>query len=194
MKTIQNHPLYQHLSRQVAFTNDEFSEVVALFSQVNLPKKSILIKEGQSVRHQYFVIKGCLRTFMIDHQGKEHTIQLAIENWWSSDYIAYYKEVPASLNVECLEDSELLRVSKTDLSRLLMKYPFLNEFFRLQLENAFVAFQKRILGNLQLSARERYRSFLNQYPNIEQRVKNYHIASYLGITSESLSRLRRERS
>ncbi len=149
---------------------------------------------NQYVRHQYFVLEGCLRTYLIDSLGKEHTIQFGVENWWVSDYIAYYKEVPSIFNIECLEDCKLLKVSKEKLMLLFESHHNVERYFRKQLENAFVAFQTRILSSLNLSAEERYQSFITTYPDIEQRVKNYQIASYLGITPESLSRIRKQKS
>ena len=187
------HPLYQHISNRVEISEEEFDQFAPLFSQDHYSRKQLLIRPGQEVNHQYFVLKGCLRTFMIDQNGKEHTVQFAIENWWTSDYIAYYTTEPSVLHVECIETCELLKVRKSDLEEVFKTSPLLERFFRKQLEGAFVAFQERILSNLYMSAEERYSVFLHSYPNIEQRVKNYQIASYLGITPESLSRLRAQR-
>ncbi|WP_245912099.1 Crp/Fnr family transcriptional regulator [Flagellimonas meridianipacifica] len=145
------------------------------------------------MEHQYFVLKGCLRTYLIDSSGKEHTMQFAVENWWVSDYLAYYKGGESIFFVECLEDCELMRVRKEDLEGMFLSLSITETYFRLQLENAFAAFQKRILSSLNLTAKERYSQFIQIYPDIEQRVKNYQIASYLGITPESLSRLRKNR-
>lgn len=130
---------------------------------------------------------------MVDHKGKEHTLQFAEEGWWVSDYLAYYQGNTSSLHVECLENCQLLKVSKADLIEVFDKINSLERFFRRQLENSFVAFQQRILSNLQDTAEERYAAFIQKYPSIEQRVKNYQIASYLGIAPESLSRLRKQR-
>ena len=187
------HPLFGHISNKISLSEDEFKTILPIFEQVRFPRKHLLIKPGREISDQYYVVKGCLRTYLIDQAGKEHTVQFAIENWWTSDYIAYYNQEPAVLYVECIEDCELLKVKKSDLLELFKTSPHLERFFRLQLENAFVAFQKRILSNLHMSAEERYSVFLRSYPNIEQRVKNYQIASYLGITPESLSRLRSQR-
>ena len=138
--------------------------------------------------------RGVWELNFISDKDKEYTVQFAVEDWWASDYIAYYSGEKSNLNVECIEDSELLSINKEALELLLKKIPVLECFFRRQLENAFVAFQKRILSNLHQTAEERYRAFLANYPNIEQRVKNYQIASYLGITPESLSRIRKQQS
>lgn len=157
-------------------------------------KGDSLLKFGQKVSDNFYVESGCLRTFFIDESGKEHTLQFAIHDWWISDYTAFFSEGTAILNIEILQDSVLYRVSKKDLDVLFTKVEGLNAFFRKKMERAFASFQKRILANLSQSATERYSDFVANYPNIEQKVKNYHIASYLGITTETLSRIRKELS
>ena len=186
------HPLQQHLSKEVDLTSTEFEKVLGYFEPISFQKKDQVMHSGQYINHQYYVVSGCLRTYLLDRDAKEHTLQFAVENWWSSDYIAYYTGAKSILNIECIEDTELLRVNKKDILLLFEEVPKLERFFRRQLENAFVAFQKRILSNLNNTAEERYEAFLQSYPNIEQRVKNYQIASYLGITPESLSRIRKQ--
>lgn len=187
------HALQQHILNKIALTEHEFQKVLGHFESVELKKGSRLINHGSIIKHQYFVVKGCLRTFMIDSSGKEHTIQFAIENWWVSDYISYYKAVRSLLTVECIEDCELLKINIDDLNLLFDELPQVERFFRKQLENAFVAFQMRILSGLYQTTEKRYEDFVKNYPDLEKRVKNYQIASYLGITPESLSRLRKLR-
>ncbi|MEQ9299006.1 MAG: Crp/Fnr family transcriptional regulator [Cyclobacteriaceae bacterium] len=188
------HPLHRHIENQVDLPDVDFNRLLDICDWVHFKKGSLLIQPGQPIHHQYFVIGGCLRAYAIDLKGKDHTIQFAIEDWWMSDYIAYYSEGTSQLHVSCIEDCELLKISKKELVQLFDTLPQLERFFRRQLENAFVAFQSRILTNLKSTAYERYELFLSKYPNIEQRVKNYHVASYLGITPESLSRLRKQRT
>ncbi|NHF58444.1 Crp/Fnr family transcriptional regulator [Flavobacteriaceae bacterium TP-CH-4] len=187
------HPLHQHINKHVALGENDFKRVLRLFHGIEVKKGYRLIDQGTIVKHQHFVLNGCLRTYMVDADGKEHTIQFAIENWWVSDYISYYKNIPSVLIVECLEDSELLKIHVDDLHQLFEELPQVERFFRKQLENAFVAFQMRILSSLHLTAEKRYDLFVKNYPDLGQRVKNYQIASYLGITPESLSRLRKQR-
>lgn len=176
----------------VSFTSEERQKIISNFQEVHLLKGDILLRSQDIVYHQYFVQDGCLRTFFIDCSGKEHTLQFAITDWWISDYTAFFKTGQAILNIECIQDATLFKISKTDLDVLFIEIPKLDSFFRKKLESAFASFQKRILSSLSESASERYVSFINSYPNIEQNVKNYHIASYLGITTESLSRIRKE--
>ena len=181
----------------VIFNNVQLSEedlelLTSKLERIELKKGLSLLKEGDKVTNQYYVVNGCLRTYFVDDSGKEHTVQFAIHDWWISDYTAFFADGIAILTIETLQDSLLFRMSKTDMDLLLKQIPALETFFRKKMEGAFAGFQKRILSNLAESATERYIHFIESYPNIEQQVKNYHIASYLGITTESLSRIRKE--
>lgn len=157
------------------------------------PKGTVLIRQGQSVDKEYLVTEGCLRSFCIDKNGKEHTLQFAIRNWWMSDYIAIHAHEDATLTVECLTDSIIVEFSTDALDGTLKLFPEFEPFQRGLLERHVVSLHRRILNQLQLTASERYDLFLKQYPDIEQHCRNYHIASYLGVTQESLSRIRAER-
>jgi len=159
--------------------------------KLDLKKNSILLKTDEPVINQYYVYSGCLRTYFMDKSGKEHTLQFAIKDWWISDYTAFFSTTKAILNIECIKDATLYKVSRENMEDLYKTFPQLERLFRKKLENAFASFQKRILSNLSQSAQERYLNFMERYPNIEQHIKNYHIASYLGITTESLSRIRK---
>ncbi|HAS40456.1 MAG TPA: hypothetical protein DCS93_08255 [Microscillaceae bacterium] len=185
------HPLLTHITEQIAITETEFAQSLHYFEQAHFKRKALVIKANELVAKQFFVVKGCLRSYLLDDQEREHTVQFAIENWWVSDFTAYFTGAQSILQVECLEDCELLSIHKSALEQLYKEVPTLEKFFRRKLENAFVSFQKRIISNLYKSAEERYREFIANYPNIEQRVRNYQIASYLGITPESLSRIRK---
>lgn len=178
----------------LTFSFEEELMLSTKFNQLELKKGDFLLKNGENVTNQYYVESGCLRTYFIDDSGKEHTLQFAIHDWWISDYTAFFSAGKAILNIEVLQDSVLYRVSKEDMDVVFTDIKGLETFFRKKMERAFAGFQKRILANLSQSATERYLDFITNYPNIEQQVKNYHIASYLGITTESLSRIRKELS
>lgn len=153
-------------------------------------KGMTLIHQGQKVDKVFFVNDGCLRSFVVDNNGKEHTLQFAIKSWWMSDYIGIHNNEPAHLNVECISEANLIEFNAKELDGVLDKFPEFEPFQRKQLERHVVALELRILDQLRLSASERYESFLQKYGDIEQSVANFHIASYLGITQESLSRIR----
>ncbi len=178
--------------KDIPFTKPEVSFMENTFERVILTKGEIVLKAGERVTDQYYVYDGCLRTFFIDKAGKEHTIQFAIQDWWISDYIAFFTGEKAVLNIECIQNAILYKISKKNIEKTYDRIPKVERFFRKKMEKSFASFQKRILANLAQSAKERYVNFISTYPNIEQHIKNYHIASYLGITTESLSRIRKE--
>ncbi|AXT60783.1 Crp/Fnr family transcriptional regulator [Aquimarina sp. AD10] len=182
----------QHIAKHIQLTQKEWDRFTSLLIYKKLRKKQYLIQEGDDVQYEYYVIKGCLKAYHIDKDENEHIVQFAVEDWWISDFKAFFKEEKARLTIDCIENTELIGIKKSDLEILFLEIPNLERFFRIKLTNAFVAFQDRILSALEKTSAERYLEFLSTYPNIEQRISNYHIANYLGIKPESLSRLRRQ--
>ena len=178
--------------KDLQLTAEEKELTEQLFTEVTYKKGEVILHTNEKVLYQYYVLKGCIRTYFMDSKGKEHTIQYAIQDWWISDYIGYFSESESVLTIECITEATVLKVAKKELDNIYEKVPKIEHFFRKKLERSTVRFQKRILNNLALSAKERYQLFLQTYPNIEQQIKNYHLASYLGITTESLSRIRKE--
>lgn len=168
------------------------AHIYAIAKEKKVSKGEILIQEGDAVTKTYFVNTGCLRSFCMDKNGKEHTLQFAIKDWWISDFIAIYNNEKATLTVECIKDAEIIEFNSKDLSDIHSIFPEFESFQRKNLERHVVSLHKRILNQLQLTAPERYQLFLQQYQEIEQFTPNYHIASYLGITQQSLSRIRLE--
>ena len=165
----------------------------SISTEKSLPKGEILVRQGQAVKKTYFVTDGCIRSYFIDKNGKEHTLQFAIKDWWISDFIAIYNKEIATLTVECITDSTIIEFSSRELDGIYSLFPEFEAFQRKNLERHVISLHKRILNQLQLTAQERYDLFLKQYPDIEQYTPNYHIASYLGITQQSLSRIRAEK-
>tara|TARA_R100001369_G_scaffold32096_2_gene56734 strand:+ start:7787 stop:8362 length:576 start_codon:yes stop_codon:yes gene_type:complete len=178
--------------KDVIFTENEVEIITSLFHKINVKKGSVLLNAGESVNEQYYILDGCLRSYHIDTHGKEHTVQFGIKDWWISDYTGFFTSEKSIMTIEVIQDATLYRIAVKDKEYLYKKIPKIDRFFRIKLERAFAGFQKRILSNLSQSARERYLDFMKTYPNIEKSIKNYHIASYLGITTESLSRIRKE--
>ena len=172
----------------LSFEAEEY--LISISKEKIVPKGSILIRQGQPVDKIFFVTGGCLRSYCIDNHGKEHTLHFAIKDNWISDYIAFHEDESATLTIECLAESTIIEFNAKKINEMLTLFPELESFQRGNLERLFVSLQKRILNQLQLSAAERYDVFLEEYPNVEQHTRNYHIASYLGITQESLSRIR----
>jgi len=141
---------------------------------------------------QIFVVSGCLRSFYKSENGKEHTLQFAIKNWWIGDYITMFKNEESIMNIESLSYSKVIIFEHKELDKLYNTYPELAILQRTGLENRIAAQQKRILGLLTYSAKEKYQKFVEEYELFEKVIPNYQIASFLGITPESLSRIRKE--
>ena len=183
--------IIKEIFKDLVFTNDEVKTIESVFHKMKVKKGEILLNEGDVVNKQYYILEGCLRSYHIAADGKEYTVQFGIKDWWMSDYTAYFSASKATMTIEVIQDATIYKLCLKDKESLYRKIPKIETFFRIKLERAFAAFQKRILLNISQTAKERYSSFVKTYPNIEKNVKNYHIASYLGITTESLSRIRK---
>lgn len=184
--------IISEIFKDISFSKKEENLIENKLKKFNLKKGVTILKADDKVISQYYVYNGCLRTYYIDKSGKEHTLQFAINDWWISDYTAFFTTTKAVMYIETIEEATIYQISKKSMEDLFIEIPQLETFFRKKMEKAFASFQKRILASLAQSAKERYISFISTYPNIEQSVKNYHIASYLGITTETLSRIRKE--
>ncbi len=184
--------ILSEIFKNSTFSQEELSTIGSSLKRIDLKKGDFLLRQGQRVPFTHYVYEGCLRSYFIDPSGRDHTLQFAIKDWWISDYTALFSGDQAMMNIECIQDTTLYRLSRATMEELYLDIPAFETFFRKKLEKRMAAFHRRTLENLALPAKERYLSFITTYPNIEQRVKNYHIASYLGITTESLSRIRKE--
>lgn len=183
--------LFDYISKRIELTTEikKFTQSISTIKK--LKKGDVLIKENQIVNKTYFVIEGCLRSYVFDNFGKEHTLQFALKNNWISDYIAIFNDEKSTQTVECIADSKVIETSVIDgIDNIFLRFPKIELIHRKNLERNIVSLQKRILNQLQLTSLDRYKYFLKQYPEIEKYALNYHIASYLGITQQSLSRLR----
>ena len=186
--------LINKIKSSISLSREAEEHIFSISKVRKVAKGDVLIRQGQTVNKTYFVTDGCLRSFCLDKNGKEHTLQFAIKDWWISDFIAIYNNELATLTVECIKDAEVIEFNAQDLKDIHSIYPEFEPYQRKNLERHVVSLHKRILNQLQLTAPERYDLFLQQYPDIEQYTPNYHIASYLGITQQSLSRIRIENS
>ncbi|WBL23950.1 Crp/Fnr family transcriptional regulator [Zunongwangia sp. HRR-M8] len=185
-------PILDHVSKIIDLTEEEKAEFLSILTPVKHAKKDLLIRDGEFVHHNYFVVKGCLRAFYRDDFENEANLQFAMEDWWISDYEALLEGIPARLNVECLEDCELIAIHRDAQEELYRRIPKFERFFRIKVTKSFIALRCRIMSSLQKSSKERYLEFYDRFPELENRIANYHIANYLGIKPESLSRIRKE--
>jgi CRP-like cAMP-binding protein len=170
---------------------DEVDYFVSLLKHRVIRKRQFLLQSGDVSKHESFVVKGLLRAYTVDKSGYEHVVMFAAESWWISDLYSFLTQAPGTQNIDALEDSEVLQIEKTDLEKLYLKVPKFDRFFRILLQNAFVANQQRIISSISLTAEEQYLDFIKKYPSLEQRVPQHQVASYLGITPETISRIRR---
>ena len=187
---MQIQPLLDYIKTYVVLSEQEASILESKFRVRKYLKGQFVVQNRDVCQYENFVLSGCLKSFYIDDNGQEHVVSFAIENWWVGDLGSFITQTPAELNVQCLENSVLAQIHYNELQKLYAEVPKLERFFRLIIQKAFVAAQKRIVNNFSLSATNRYLQFREQYPNIEQRVPQYLIASYLGITKEFLSKIR----
>lgn len=182
--------LANHISELVPLTDEDNSIIRDVFEKRELRKKEILLFKGDVSRHMRFIANGCLRAYNIDEKGQEHILQFGLEGWWVNDLYSYLTETPAKFFVQAVEKSVVLQIHKDTLEQLFDRSPRIERFFRLKFQNAYVALQDRTVHALSKPAEERYADFRKTYPEIEQRVPQYMIASYLGITPEFLSSIR----
>ncbi|BAV07019.1 cAMP-binding domain of CRP or a regulatory subunit of cAMP-dependent protein kinases [Filimonas lacunae] len=179
-----------YILRTAALSEEEVNQFVSSFTPVKAKRRQFIVQPGFVARHRYFVVKGALRAYVIGEEGQEYTIQLAIEDWWISDYNSYIYQQPATMFVMAMEDCELLQISHEDEWKLKATSHRFETFFRQMAERSTAFMQRRIITNLTQSAEERYDHFMAQYPLINERMPQYVIASYLGMTTEFLSKIR----
>ena len=190
--TMSFQPLLDYISRYIQLTEEEQQLFLSKIRLGKYLKGQYVVQNGNVCRYESFVLKGCLKTFYIDNEGQEHIVMFALENWWAADLGSFLTQTPASYDILCLENCELAQISFTDLEELYHSIPKLERFMRIIVQKAYVASQQRIVNNFSLSAKDRYVQFRKQYPEIDQRVPQYMIASYLGMTKEFLSKVRHQ--
>ena len=162
----------------------------SLLEHKMVPKKTMLLHEGEVCNFEAFVLKGCIRTYYIDEKGFEVTLQFAIEDWWVSDIASFHDRKPSNMFIETLEDCELLLLNPETKDLLLTKLPHLEKAFRLMVQRNLSVLQNRFFKTISATATEKYLDFIERYPTIPQRVAQHYIASYLGISPEFLSKIR----
>ncbi len=181
-----------YIRNYVQLTPEEESILTSFLLYKKFKKRQYFLQEGDVCRYQAFVLKGCFRTYHNDKEGKEINIMFSIENWWIGDLASYIVKDPSKINIEALEESEIFAIEKQHMDLLFQKIPKIERFFRILFQNALISSQNRIINNLTLTAKDNYQSFIKKYPEFEQRIPQYHIASYLGITPEFLSQIRKQ--
>lgn len=186
--------LHAHIERRIHLSQKECALLNQFFTPKKIKKHQFLLQEGALCKHIAFVNKGCLRAYTVDHKGEEHIIQFAIEDWWIADLNSYLTGSAATYNIDAVQDSEVLLLERTARETLLETVPKMERFFRLLQEAHAVSSHQRISASLSAPAEERYLAFIKTYPLLVEQIPQSQIASYLGITPQSLSRIRKELS
>ncbi|WP_271405611.1 Crp/Fnr family transcriptional regulator [Tenacibaculum soleae] len=179
-----------YIHKYIDLTSDEEALLLSKIVRRKYLKDQYIVQQGDVCKTECFILSGCTKTFYVDDEGQEHIVMFAIEDWWTSDMGSFITQTPADYNIQCIENTELFQISYDIIEELYIEIPKLERFFRKIIERALVASQKRIVSNFSLTAKERYLLFKETYPKIEQRVPQYMIASYLGITKEFLSKIK----
>ena len=182
--------LHTKIIETISLTDEEFDFCKTLFSPKKLRKRQYLLQDGDVCKYTAFVEKGLLRTYSIDEKGNEPILQFSMEGWWVADLYSFFTGEPSQFNVEALEDCELLLITEPSWNILLEKIPAFERYFRIIIQNNLIAMQRRLLGSMSETAEEKYTKLIATFPTCIQRMPQHMIASYLGISRETLSRIR----
>jgi CRP-like cAMP-binding protein len=186
--------LIDYFQKYLPFNTEEKELIASKITLRNIKRKQMILQEGLICKHYFFVIEGCFKMYAVDEKGNQHNLQFAAENDWIADIGSFHSEKPSKLFIEAIEPSIILQIEQQDLYFLYLNIPKLNIIFKVITEHKFIELQNRVLQNISSTAQQRYLNFLEQYPNLSSRLPNTQIASYLGITPEFLSKIRKELS
>ncbi|OUJ72287.1 Crp/Fnr family transcriptional regulator [Hymenobacter crusticola] len=181
----------KYLQSKADFTPAEIEQIRVASVLKTLRKRHYLLQAGDIWTYNAFVTSGCLRTYSVDAKGAEHIISFAVENWWTGDQESLTSGQPSRYTIEAVEDAEVLLIKKDDFDQLRRDIPTLDGVINTIFHRSFIAAQSRIHSAISYSAEEKYREFLQKYPGFALRIPQHMIASYLGVTTETLSRIRR---
>ena len=186
--------IVEYISRYVTLDDAEAEQFSAAFREVKIRKRQFIVQPNFTVKHRYYILKGAFRAYVVGDEGQDHTIAFAIEDWWITDYNSYILQKEATMFVVALEDSIILEIAYEKEQQLKLANHKFETFFRIRAERTAAFMQQRIISNLTQTAEERFENFVEKYPLIVQRVPQYALASYLGMTTEFLSRIRNKRT
>ena len=184
--------LIANISKHISLTAEEIEFFTSLLKSKFLENGEFLLREGDICKYESFVTRGCLKTYYMDENGLEHIIDFSIEEWWADDLYSLLTQTPSKSNIKAIEDTDILQISKTDLELLYQKIPKFERFFRILFQNAYITQREQINLALSASAQERYLLFLKKKPYAEKRFSQKDIASYLGVTPQFLSTLKKK--
>lgn len=184
--------ILKNISKHIQLDKTETDFFISLLKTKKLKRKEFLLKQNEICKTENFIINGCLRTYSIDENGFEHIVMFGVEDWWVGDLFSFLTQLPSNYYIDAIEETEILQISKLNLDKLFDRVPKFERFFRLILQNAYIAQQHRINQNLSFTAEQRYFYFIQKYPELEQRLTQKQVSAYLGITPVFLSMLRKK--
>ena len=182
---------FTHVTEKVLLTPEEQETVKTFFSRKKLRKKQYLLQEGDVCKYMAFVEKGLLRSYNVDEKGYEHMIQFSLEGWWTADIYSFLSGEASAYNIDAIEDSELLLITKPHFEEMMLKVPKMERYFRILFQNNIIFKERRLITSITYSAEEKYLRLSEDSPQMIQRIPQHLIASYLGVTPETLSRIRK---
>lgn len=189
-----HHRFIDHAKKFVTLTDEECERIIPYLTYQSIKKKEHLLKAEQVCSANYFITKGCLRYYFIKEDGTEQVVQFGIEDWWMTDYVSFDRQTPSLFAIQALENTDVIKLEREAMDKLLEVVPKLERYFRIVLQKAYAASQLRIHYIYNLTGEERYIQFSSSFPDFMQRVPQYMLASYLGFTPEFLSRVRSRES
>jgi CRP-like cAMP-binding protein len=182
--------IYQNVTKHITLTENEALRFYTFLKPKSVKRKQIILKAGDICHDSIFVSQGCLKGYNIDEEGQQHVLQFAPANWWIADMYSLISQRTGHLNIDALEDSELLFLSRKDQERLFFELPQFERFFRLITEKSLVSYRQRVIDTMSLTAQERYQNFCTVYPTLIHNIPQKYIASYIGVTQEFLSKMK----
>lgn len=183
----------KYLTDKIALSEQEIQLIESVCTSKKLRKKQFLLQEGEVWHYNAFICRGLVKTFSIAENGTEHIMSFAPENYWTGDRESLINGTPSRLNIDAIEPTELIIIEKSDFEKICADIPQLNQLMNQIIQKSFIVSQNRILANISFTAEEKYQNFLEKYPHIVNRIPQHMIASFIGITPETLTRLRRNR-
>lgn len=189
----EDNKLLYYINKWTTISKEDEVKILSAFEPISIKKKKDLLVAGQVCDYMYFITKGCVRSFYIDSKGIEHIYQIRMDNNWIGDIDSYYTRQKSKYNIEALEDTDLLRITVDRMDQLFIEIPALERYFRILFQKAYINALNRLNATMWDTAIDRYNNMLKEHPEIFQRISLVHIASYLGITPESLSRIRKQK-
>ena len=181
----------QNVSRHITLDREEIFHFTSLLTYKEIGRKEFVLQAGAIAKHINFIHSGALKAYYLDVKSDENIIMLAVDDWWVTDMYSFTSGKPAVQYISAIEDSVIFQLQKNDFDRLLVKIPVFERFFRILMQNAYIREQLRVIQNLSMPAEERYLNFLKKYPQLVQRVTQKQIASYIGVSPEFLSAMRK---